>query len=81
MFIIPFYYFLLGRVLLLVTSLRKKFAGMLSDKDILGSKHVSHVTICIHVFLRLADALCSVSILMICCCKVLTERRASSDAC
>ncbi|CAI8606844.1 unnamed protein product [Vicia faba] len=26
-------------VLLLVSSLRKKFAGMLSDKDILGSKH------------------------------------------
>lgn len=28
------------RVLLLVSSFRKKFAGVLSEKEILGSKHV-----------------------------------------
>lgn len=80
LYIIPFYYFLLCRVLLLVSSLRKMFAGILSDKDILGSIHVIYF-LWIPGVLSLAEAFSSVLILLSYCCKVLPERRACSDVC
>jgi len=52
-----------GRVLLLVSSFRKKFAGILSDKEILGSKHVIFF-LWVQSVLSWAEALSSVPFLM-----------------